>query len=93
MMEVALHIPHDVAKRMCQVNGQNIARHILEEYAIRAYQEGTLGESHLRRLLGFETRNELEEFFAAHHVYRNCNYPGRLRAPMSSAFTACLGRG
>jgi hypothetical protein len=71
MMEVALHIPDDVAKRMCQVNGQNIARHILEEYAIRAYQECTLGESHLRRLLGFETRNELEDFFAAHHVYRN----------------------
>jgi hypothetical protein len=43
----------------------------LEEYAIRAYQERTLGESHLRRLLGFETRDELEEFFAAHHVYRN----------------------
>jgi hypothetical protein len=71
MMEVALHIPDDVAKQMQQVNGQDIARHILEEYAIRAYQERTLGESHLRRLLGFETRDELEEFFAAHHVYRN----------------------
>jgi Uncharacterised protein family (UPF0175) len=71
MMEVALHIPDDVAKQMRQVNGQDIARHILEEYAIRAYQERTLGESHLRRLLGFETRDELEEFFAAHHVYRN----------------------
>ncbi len=22
-----------------------------------------------------------------------CNYPGRLRAPMTSAFTACLGKG
>jgi hypothetical protein len=36
-----------------------------------SYQERTLGESHLQRLLGFETRDELEEFFAAHHVYRN----------------------
>ena len=70
-MEVALHIPDDIAKQMRQVHGQDIARHILEEYAIRAYQERTLGESHLRRLLGFETRDELEEFFAAHHVYRN----------------------
>jgi hypothetical protein len=49
MMEVALHIPDDVAQQMRQVNGQDIARHILEEYAIRAYQERTLGESHLRR--------------------------------------------
>jgi hypothetical protein len=71
MMEVALHIPDDVAKQMRRVNEQDIARHILEEYAIRAYQERTLGESHLRRLLGFETRDELEEFFAAHLVYRN----------------------
>jgi hypothetical protein len=30
-----------------------------------------LGESQLRRLLGFETRDELEEFLAVHHVYRN----------------------
>ena len=44
MMEVALHIPDDVAKQMRRVNGQDIARHILEEYAIRAYQERTLGE-------------------------------------------------
>ena len=71
MMEVALHIPDDVAKQMRLVNGQDIAHHILEEFAIRAYQEHTLGESQLRRLLGFETRDELEEFFAAHHVYRN----------------------
>ena len=71
MMEVALHISDDVAKQMRQVIGQDIARHILEGYAIRAYQERTLGASHLRRLLGFETRDELEEFFAAYHIYRN----------------------
>jgi len=70
MMEVSLHIPDAVAQQMRQVNGQDIARHILEEYAIRAYQERTLGESHLRRLLGFATRDEFEEFFAAHHVDR-----------------------
>ncbi len=68
-MDVALHIPDDVAKQMRQAHGQDIARHIL--YAIRAYQERTLGESHLWRLLGFATRDALEEFFVAHHVYRN----------------------
>jgi hypothetical protein len=71
MIEVTLHIPDDVAKQMRQAHGQNIARHILQAYAIRAYQERTLGESHLRRLLGFATRDALEEFCAAHHVYRN----------------------
>ncbi len=43
-MEVGLHIPDDVAERMRQINGPDVARHILEEYAIRAYQERTLGE-------------------------------------------------
>jgi hypothetical protein len=70
-MEVGLRIPDDVAAQMQQAHGQDIARHILEEYAIRAYQERTLGESQLRRLLGFDTRDEFEAFLAAHQVYRH----------------------
>lgn len=70
-MNVDLHIPDDVAAQIRQATGQDIARHILEEYAIRAYQEQTLGESQLRRLLSFDTRDEFEDFLAAHHVYRN----------------------
>jgi hypothetical protein len=71
VMEVGLHIPDDVAEQMRQATGPDIARHILEEYAIRAYQERMLGESQLRRLLDFDTRDEFEAFLAAHHVYRN----------------------
>jgi uncharacterized protein UPF0175 len=70
-MEVGLYIPDDVAEQMRQTTGQDIARHILEAYALRAYQERMLGESQLRRLLGFATRDEFEDFLAAHHVYRN----------------------
>jgi hypothetical protein len=70
-MDVGLHIPDDVAAQMRQATGPDIARHILEAYAIRAYQERTLGESQLRRLLDFDTRDEFEAFLAAHHVYRN----------------------
>jgi Uncharacterised protein family (UPF0175) len=70
-MEVGLYIPDDVAEQMRQTTGQDIARHILEAYALRAYQARTLGESQLRRLLGFATRAEFEDFLAAHHVYRN----------------------
>jgi len=71
VMDVGLHIPDDVAEQIRQATGPDIARHILEEYAIRAYQERTLGESQLRRLLDFDTRDEFEAFLAAHHVYRN----------------------
>jgi hypothetical protein len=70
-MEVGISIPDDIVEHMRQAQGQDIARHILEAYAIRAYQERTLGESQIRRLLGFATRDELEAFLAAHHVYRN----------------------
>ena len=49
-MDVARYIPDDVAKQMRQAHGQDIARHILEAYAIRAYQERTLGESHPGRV-------------------------------------------
>jgi hypothetical protein len=62
-MEVGIHIPDDIAEHIRQSQGQNIARYILEAYAIRAYQERTLGESQLRRLLGFETRDELGNFW------------------------------
>ena len=70
-MEVALHIPDDVAERIQQSNGQDIARHILESYAIHAYQACTLSEAQIRRLLGFETRYELDDFLTAHQVPRN----------------------
>lgn len=71
-MEIGIHIPDDIVVHMWRGQGQDVvARHILEEYAIRAYQERTLGESQIRRLLGLETRDDLEEFFAAHRVYRN----------------------
>jgi hypothetical protein len=62
MMEVALHIPDDVAKQIRQVNEQDIARHILEEDAIRTYQERTLGESHLRRYSASQPAMSLRSF-------------------------------
>ena len=71
MMEIVLHIPDDIAEDIRKANGQDIARHILEAYVIQAYQQRELGTAHLRRLLGFETRDEFEDFLAAHNVPRN----------------------
>jgi hypothetical protein len=70
-MEVSIHIPDDIAADIRKVNGQDIARHILEAYVIQAYQQRELGTAQLRRLLGFETRYEFEDFLAAHDVPRN----------------------
>ena len=70
-MEVALHIPEDVVESIRVVNRQNIARHILEEYAIRSYQIGVLSEAQITRLLGFKSRYELDDFLTAHQIPRN----------------------
>jgi hypothetical protein len=71
-MEISIHIPDDIAEEIRRTNGQDIARHVLEAYVIQAYQQRELGTAQLRRLLGFETRYEFEDFLAAHNV--PCNY-------------------
>jgi hypothetical protein len=71
-MEIVLHIPDDIAADIRKAKGQDIARHILEAYVIQAYLQRELGTAHLRRLLGFETRDEFEDFLTAHNV--PCNY-------------------
>ena len=70
-MEISIHIPDDIAEDIRKTNGQDIARHVLEAYVIQAYQQRELGTAQLRRLLGFETREEFEDFLAAHNVPRN----------------------
>ena len=43
-------------------------RHVLESVALEAYRSRLLGESQLRRLLGFETRYEVHGFLKKHDV-------------------------
>ena len=66
-MQVTVEIPDDMAERLTP-NGQNPARTALEAMAIEGYRSGALTASQTRRLLGFDTRYELEGFLKAHHV-------------------------
>jgi hypothetical protein len=70
-MEVGLHIPDDIVEDIRKANGQDIARHVLEAYALWAYQNGEIGGGQLRRLLGFATRDEVDQFLADHHAPHN----------------------
>src|SRR5262249_4817571 len=67
-MQVTLAIPDDVAERL-KAAGGDLARRALEGLALEEYKRGHLTKSELRRLLGFETRYELDGFLKIHGVY------------------------
>jgi predicted HTH domain antitoxin len=67
-MQVTVEIPDDVAQKLTQ-EGQDPARTTLEAVAIEGYRSGALTAYQTRRLLGFETRYELDGFLKAHNVW------------------------
>ena len=66
-MEVTINLPEDVAQRL-QAQWGDVSRHVLEELVLDGYRARILGESDIRRLLGFETRFEVHDFLCEHHV-------------------------
>jgi predicted HTH domain antitoxin len=66
-MQVIVEIPDDLAQRLTH-EGQDPARAALEAMAIEGYRSGALNAFQTRRLLGFETRYELDGFLKEHHV-------------------------
>jgi hypothetical protein len=67
-MNVTLEIPDDVAERL-RAGGDDLPRRALEALVLEEYKRGRLTRPEARRLLGFETRAELDEFFAAHETF------------------------
>jgi len=70
-MQVTIEMPDDIAEQIRQHTARDIARHVLEAYALWAYQAGEIGGGQLRRLLGFETRDEVDQFLADHQATHN----------------------
>jgi predicted HTH domain antitoxin len=60
-MEVTVTIPEDIAAQL-HTKWQDLPRGTLESLALEAYRSGTLTTAQLRRLLGFESRYELDGF-------------------------------
>jgi hypothetical protein len=65
-MEVTLHIPDDVAKRLA-AGGGDLSRRALEAVALEGYREHTLTLYQVSDMLGF-SRVETEDFLGRHHV-------------------------
>jgi hypothetical protein len=67
-MEVAIQLPDDIARQVREKWGNDMSRRVLEGFALECFRARVLGESQLRRLLGFETRFELHGFLKEHDV-------------------------
>ena len=66
-MNVVLDIPDAWARRLC-ATGQNLSRRALEALALEEYRVGRLTRPELRRVLGMETRAELDGFLKLHGI-------------------------
>ena len=67
-MEVTVTIPEDIAAQL-HTKWQDLPRAALESLALEAYRSGTLTTAQLRRLLGFESRYELDGFLKEAGIY------------------------
>jgi hypothetical protein len=67
-MHLNVEIPDDLAQRLAAA-GDDLSRRALEGFALEEYKAGRITKAELRRLLGFETRYELDGFLKAHQVW------------------------
>jgi len=68
-MNLTVHIPDEVAGSLSA--GGDLSRWVLEGFAIEEYKSERISKAQLRRLLGFETRYELDGFLKARQVRSN----------------------
>ncbi len=67
-MQLTVQIPDDLASRM-SASGGDLSRRALEALALEEFKGGHITKPELRRLLGFESRYELDEFLKSHDVF------------------------
>jgi hypothetical protein len=66
-MQLTLDLPDEVSAVLA-ASGQDLSRAAFEAIALEAYRERKLTTAQLRRLLGFESRYELDGFLRQHEV-------------------------
>jgi hypothetical protein len=67
-MVLSMQIPDDVALRLSATGG-DLSRRALEALVAEEYKQGHLTKPDLRRLLGFETGDQIDSFLKAHDVW------------------------
>ena len=67
-MNLTVEIPDDVAQRLSMAGG-DLSRRALEALVAEEYRQGHLPKPDLRRVLGFETSDQIDGFLKAHEVW------------------------
>lgn len=67
-MEITLDLPEDLAQRFATDN-EGLSRAALEALALEGLRSGKLSTAQARRLLGFQSRYEMDGFLKMREVY------------------------
>jgi hypothetical protein len=67
-MQIKFELPEDIAQGL-KAKWTDLPRVALESLALEAYWSNALSAAQLRRLLGFATRMQVDDFFKEHEVY------------------------
>jgi hypothetical protein len=67
-MQIRLELPEDIAEGL-EARWKDLPRAALESLALEAYRSHTLTAAQLRRLLGFETRMQVDAFLKEHEIF------------------------
>ena len=67
-MQITLDLPEDIVQEL-RSKWKELPRAALESLALEAYRSHALTAAQLRRLLGFETRMQVDGFLKEHEVY------------------------
>ena len=67
-MQITLELPEDIVREL-RSRWKDVPRAALESLALEAYRSRALTAAQLRRLLGFETRMQVDAFLKEHEVY------------------------
>jgi hypothetical protein len=66
-MSLSIEVPDDV-KSALEVQWGDLSRHLRENLALDGYRQGLLSLAQVRRLLGFSTRWEAQQFLGGRGV-------------------------
>jgi hypothetical protein len=67
-MQITLELPEDIVQEL-RSKWKDLPRAALESLGLEAYRSHALTTAQLRRLLGFETRMQVDAFLKEHEVY------------------------